>query len=353
MKIKIIIATVFLLLFAWSIYPQEKVFTERPTPLKNPILNPDELFFTAKVSDNCTHTYHEGQHLSYKWWNGYNVIWNDVACGFQSEVYAPDFLNKSKAYIVSVHYNNLAWDYVELKWLENGETMKWLIWHIDTRLKDGDIVVTGQRIGQTNLSGATTGHHTHIELFVLWKNREYNISYMQLYHNEMEKRKPIEKPKEYTYDNQAIFDFVAQGEWAFQAEAFCDSYYKTNSKLIRKSPDDCTYWSIGFWTISHRGEVITEEEARRRKEADILRRKELITSNCLTQSQMMATVDFLYQMGSNRSWVKEMANRCDTEWIYNVLVSWRDNNAGLNRQGLVIRDQRRINIFKDTLLTQK
>ena len=202
---KIAALWIILTLVVWyGFFDYEEVYTKIPTPiLQTKIKAPDELFFTAKVSDNCTQTWHEEDHISYQWGKGYNVIANDVACGFQSEVYAPDFLNDSKLYIASVKYNELSWDYVELKWREGEDDMKWIIWHIDTKLTDWELVVTGQRIWQTNLSWMSTGHHAHIELHLLGKSQDYNISYMQLYHNEMEKRKPIVKWQE------PVIDFVA------------------------------------------------------------------------------------------------------------------------------------------------
>ena len=147
------------------------------------------------------------------------------------------------------------------------------------------------------------------------------------------------------FNNQELFDFIREWEWAFQAKAFCDSYHYLQGKLIRKSPSECTYWSIGFGTISQQGEVITLEEATKRKEEDILKRKALITSTCLTDNQIIATVDFFYQMGSNRGTVKEDANNCNISGIYNQMVGWRDIHKKWWKTGLVNREQRRINLY--------
>ena len=58
-------------------------------------------------------------------------------------------------------------------------TESFYLGHTETRLKPGDTVVTGQRIGQMTLNGATTGWHVHFEYRRLgvdgktWKSERY------------------------------------------------------------------------------------------------------------------------------------------------------------------------------------
>lgn len=54
---------------------------------------------------------------------------------------------------------------------------KWIIAHIETKRKVDDIIQTGEVLGQQNLSGATTGYHTHIELWKMIDNAWTNVSY--------------------------------------------------------------------------------------------------------------------------------------------------------------------------------
>jgi hypothetical protein len=51
---------------------------------------------------------------------------------------------------------------------------------------------------------------------------------------------------------------------------------------------------------------------------------DLITSDCLTANQKIATIDFMYQHGNNSSKVKYNANNCNSKEIYDTIVNWRD-----------------------------
>lgn len=154
----------------------------------------------------------------------------------------------------------------------------------------------------------------------------------------------IEKTEQQIFEDK-LFDFISKWEWAFQPNAFCDSYYKTKKWLIRKSGKDCTRWSIWYWTKSYWGEVITYEEWVRRRNEDIRHRNSLIKSDCLTENQRIATVDFMYQHWSNSSWIKGYANRCESNKIYNTIVWYRDRYRSQHKWGLVKREQMRINYF--------
>lgn len=162
----------------------------------------------------------------------------------------------------------------------------------------------------------------------------------------------IKERVEMSFENK-LFDFITKWEWTFQPVSFCDSYYRKNGRLIRETWKYCDRWSIGFWTLSYWGEKITIEEWEKRRNEDIKNRNSLITSDCLTESQRIATVDFMYQHWNNSSWIKEYANRCEINKIYNIIVWWRDaykwkflvNWKSLKSIWLAKREQKRINLF--------
>jgi hypothetical protein len=107
------------------------------------------------------------------------MLATDVACTFwwgkakQAEVYAPDYLDKTIEYKLYKKTNDLLWDYVELIF----DNKKWILWHTTTKLKDGSIIHTWERIWQSNLTWYTTGYHTHIELWMMIDGKRKNISY--------------------------------------------------------------------------------------------------------------------------------------------------------------------------------
>ena len=177
---------------------------------------------------------------------------------------------------------------------------------------------------------------------------------------------PVQKLKEVSVNEASfslgkLFEFVSEWEWSFQYKAFCDDYYSEEEKkkkwiiykwLIRKSPQDCEIWSIWFWTRSYQWEVITYEEWISRRNKDITARNNLITTSCLTENQRIATVDFMYQHWNN-SWVKTLANKCNTDAIYQRIVWWRDRYNGkiavnwkyTYQTWMRDREQLRINLF--------
>lgn len=144
---------------------------------------------------------------------------------------------------------------------------------------------------------------------------------------------------------EKLYSYVREWEWSFQAQAFCDSYYNTETGLIRKSAKDCTYWSIWFGTKSFQWEVITYEEAVRRKIDDLKRREQYIKSDCLTESQKIVVLDFFYQHGVNSSNMQWKVNNCRINDIYYTIVNWRDYYKSKQQWWMVKREQKRINYF--------
>ncbi len=158
--------------------------------------------------------------------------------------------------------------------------------------------------------------------------------------------------RENFYDK--LYTFVMEGEWEFQPNAFCDSYYSEEEKklywithawLIRKSPQHCTYWSIWFWTKSYQGETIAYEEAIKRKVEDLQRRETYIKSDCLNDNQKIVVLDFFYQHGVNSSNMQTKVNSCRINDIYFTIVNWRDYYKSAQQWWMVKREQKRINYF--------
>ena len=152
---------------------------------------------------------------------------------------------------------------------------------------------------------------------------------------------------------ERLYTFIKVGEGSFQEKAFCDSYYTKAQKIqygiwpwkIRHPAHLCTYWSIWYGTKSYNGETIAIEEALKRKKEDVDGRLSKITSECLTDNQKIATVDFLYQHWINSSRVLANANACNTNAIFNMFVWWRDEYKDRLEWGMVKREQGRINLF--------
>lgn len=91
----------------------------------------------------------------------------DIACNFKEQgVYSPDYLDDMKEYkIESVWIDNLLGNFVILSFKDNPD-IRWYFGHtvLDSGWKVGDVITTWVRFAHANLSWATTGWHTHIEL---------------------------------------------------------------------------------------------------------------------------------------------------------------------------------------------
>lgn len=152
------------------------------------------------------------------------------------------------------------------------------------------------------------------------------------------------EPEQGSFSLEKLQKFVAKWEWEFQYDAFCDDYYKTKTKLIRKVWKDCQRWNIWYWTKSYWGEEISLEEWIKRRNKDLVYRNSLIKSTCLNENQRIAVVDFLYQHGVN-SWIRRLANDCKIKEVYYRIVWWRDLYESKEQYWMVKREQLRINIF--------
>ncbi len=150
-------------------------------------LTSDDLFLTVPKSlvDNgqCAITQTEDEHVSKV--NG-GMYATDLACKFEDQVvHAPDYLDKMIEYkIESVWVDTLLWNFVILSFPDWG-TMddirtRWYFWHtvLDSKMKVWDTVSTWVRFAHADLSGATTGWHTHIELRRMYDGVWQSVRYV-------------------------------------------------------------------------------------------------------------------------------------------------------------------------------
>lgn len=136
-------------------------------------LTPDDLFLTVPKylvdEGKCAISQSEDDHVRPERGGMYAT---DIACKFESQgVYAPDYLNDMKEYIIEeVWYDKLLWNFVILAFKSEGQdSWNWLRWYFGHTVlqwwfKKGDTIQTWTRFGKADLSGATTWSHTHIEL---------------------------------------------------------------------------------------------------------------------------------------------------------------------------------------------
>jgi len=225
------------------------------------MLYPSELFYTFKVSDNPVISQHEENHFhKWAWW----MLATDIATSFwQAEQFALDYFWEVKAYTVRSFQNECVddilddfypnesqgcknwkthlWNHIELSFNHKWEDMKFVLWHIDSKLSDGDIVFTGQKIWQTNVTGTTTGHHVHIELWS-WK---HNISYSVRNKELLESRSADPIKKETTTSTESTNDFtytpiVGDGNLSPDSQKYKDAWEKYGIDWRMISAIHCT-----------------------------------------------------------------------------------------------------------------
>jgi len=169
------------------------------------LLQPEDLFYGLKKSDNPYVSQKEENH--YHPWAG-GILATDIATWFRAEIYAPDYLNQVKMYTVEVLHDTRIdangtqiewplWNYLKLSWIDSGLEYHWILAHVETKLQTGDIVYTGQRIWQMDLSWYTTGYHLHQELWLKTWEDWRNISYTG-------RSRALINARNHTYDNDGI-----------------------------------------------------------------------------------------------------------------------------------------------------
>ena len=134
-------------------------------------LTPNDLYLTVPKylvdEGKCSISQTEDQHVRPERGGMYAT---DFACNFKEQgVYAPDFLDDMVEYTIEeIWTDNLMGNFVILSWTTNKwePPARWYFGHtlLDTRYKAWDRITTWTRFAKADLSGATTGYHTHIEL---------------------------------------------------------------------------------------------------------------------------------------------------------------------------------------------
>jgi len=134
-------------------------------------LTPSDLYITVPKylvdEGKCSISQTEDQHVRPE--RGWMYA-TDLACNFKEQgVYAPDFLDDMVEYTIEeIWTDNLMGNFIILSWTTNKwePPARWYFGHtlLDTRYKVWDRITTWTRFAKADLSGATTGYHTHIEL---------------------------------------------------------------------------------------------------------------------------------------------------------------------------------------------
>ena len=163
-------------------------------------LTPDDLFLTVPKhlvdEGKCSISQGEDDHVSKARGGMYAT---DLACNFEAQgVYAPDYLNDMKEYVIeSVWTDSLLWNFVILSfkdWTDErlAWSSRWYFGHtvLDSKWKVGDTIQTWVRFAHADLSGATTGWHTHIEL-----RRMYDGVWQSIRYTSRNKEKQLEETR--------------------------------------------------------------------------------------------------------------------------------------------------------------
>lgn len=225
---------------------------------------PDDMYLTVpKVlvdEGKCAISQTEDSHVEAK--NG-GMYATDLACKFESQgVYAPDYLDDMKEYVIeSVWYDNLLGNFVILSfpdiWDEGGSSTnsnaRWYFWHtvLDDKWKVGDTVTTWVRFAHADLSGATTGWHTHIELRRMYDGVWQSVRYVTRH-----KERKLEEKRLWSGSWQGWNNTIRS-----ESTGAVDTYYFTHyafvpeqtdwAPCISASGDDvCKLKEHGRWTMA-------------------------------------------------------------------------------------------------------
>ena len=147
-------------------------------------LTPSDLYLTVPKylvdEKKCSISQTEDEHVRPERGGMYAT---DIACNFKEQgVYAPDYLDEMKEYkIEQTWFDNLLGNFVILSFNDSSDVKsRWYFWHtvLDSRWKVGDIITTWVRFARADLSGATTGWHTHIELRRMYDGVWQSVRYV-------------------------------------------------------------------------------------------------------------------------------------------------------------------------------
>lgn len=203
-------------------------------------LTPSDLYLTIpkKLVDEgqCAISQTEDEHVRPERGGMYAT---DLACKFESQgVYAPDYLDQMIEYkIESVWSDSLLWNFVILSFPNTGNVawsdIRWYFGHtvLDSWWKVWDIVTTWVRFAHANISGATTGWHTHIEL-----RRMYDGVWQSVRYVTRGKERKLEEKRIWGGNNQVLSGAVI--------------YYFTHYDLWDESQNDSAPCISADWNDS-------------------------------------------------------------------------------------------------------
>lgn len=210
----------------------------------------------------CSISQTEDEHVRPERWGMYAT---DIACNFKEQgVYAPDYLDEMKEYTIeATGSDNLLGSFVILSFKDNMVDSniqqwrsRWYFGHtiLNSGLKIGDTIVTWVRFAYADLSGATTGWHTHIEL-----RRMYDGVWQSIRYVTRAKERKLEEKRLWIWWSSS-WKIQDSNGWSIQKSI--DTYYFTHydlwdTKQNDSSPcvsadgkDSCTLGKTGRWTMA-------------------------------------------------------------------------------------------------------
>lgn len=196
-------------------------------------LTPSDLYLTVPKylvdEGKCSISQTEDQHVRPERGGMYAT---DLACNFKEQgVYAPDYLDQMVEYkIEEVWYDSLLWNFVILSFKDTSSTdmkgtsltNRWYFGHtlLDSRWKVGDVITTWVRFARADISGATTGWHTHIELRRMYDGVWQSVRY-------------VTRSKERKLEEKRLSQKAS-----ISASGSIDTYYFTSYDLWDKKQND-------------------------------------------------------------------------------------------------------------------
>lgn len=212
---------------------------------------PDDLFLTVPKylvdEGKCAISQSEDDHVRPERGGMYAT---DIACNFKEQgVYAPDYLDEMKEYkIEETWYDNLLGNFVilsfpdwpELEWVRT----RWYFWHtvLDKGWKVGDTVITWVRFAHADLSGATTGWHTHIELRRMYDGIWQSVRYVTRSKERKLEEKRLSKKASVSTGSDVIYYFTHY--------AFVEWQTDSTPCIWADGKDSCLLLKHGRWTMA-------------------------------------------------------------------------------------------------------
>lgn len=212
-------------------------------------LTPDDLFLTVPKSlvdeGKCAISQTEDSHVEGK--NG-GMYATDLACKFEGQgVYAPDYLDQMIEYkIESVWFDNLLGNFVILSFNDSSNVKsRWYFWHtmLDSKLKIGDTITTWVRFARADISGATTGWHTHIELRRMYDGVWQSVRYVTRSKERKLEEKRLSQKASLSASGGLVYYFTSYDLW--------DKSQNDDSPCTSADgKDSCQLHASGRWTMA-------------------------------------------------------------------------------------------------------